>query len=63
MEIRTALPTDAAALAAVEAECFPAAEAASLASITARVAAYPKHFWLLFDGETLVGIYPNGPCG
>ena len=59
MEIRTALPTDAAALAAVEAECFPAAEAASLASITARVAAYPKHFWLLFDGETLVG-FVNG---
>ena len=59
MEIRTALPTDAAALAAVEAECFPAAEAASLSSITARVAAYPKHFWLLFDGETLVS-FVNG---
>ena len=43
MLIRTAVPADAAALAEVEALCFPAAEAAP-----------EQHFWLMFDGETLI---------
>lgn len=59
MEIRKAVMADLAAIARVEAECFPAAEAASEESIRARLKVYPDHFWLLFDGETLVG-FVNG---
>ena len=54
MELRHAAPADAEAAARLETACFPAAEAASLASIRARIAAFPDHFWLLFDGGQLV---------
>jgi len=53
MEIRTAAMADLQAISALEAECFPAAEAASRESIRARLAAYPEHFWLLLDGKKL----------
>lgn len=59
MNIRTATPADCAVIAAVEAQCFPAAEAATEASIRARLTHYPDHFWLLEDGDTLVG-FVNG---
>lgn len=59
MEIRKATLADIGAIAKVEAECFPEAEAASLESITKRVAVFPDYFWLLFDGEKLVG-FVNG---
>lgn len=59
MNIRTATPADCAAIAAVEAQCFPTAEAATEASIRARLTRYPDHFWLLEDGDTLVG-FVNG---
>ena len=39
MTVRYALPTDLAALAAVEAECFPAAEAASAMSSASSIQA------------------------
>ena len=55
MTIRTAAAADAPAVAAVEAACFPAAEAATAEAFQGRLASYPDHFWLLFDGETLVG--------
>ena len=54
MLIRTAVPADAAALAEVEALCFPAAEAAPEQQFRDRLQAYAGHFWLMFDGETLV---------
>lgn len=54
MEIRTAVMADLPALAAVEAACFPAAEAATEAELSARLAVYPNHFWLLEDRGTLV---------
>lgn len=55
MQIRTATPTDLAAVTAVEAACFPPAEAAGEADFTARLNAYPEHFWLLeADDGTLV---------
>ena len=57
--IRTARPADAAALAAVEAACFPAAEAATEAEIADRLACYPSHFWLLEEEENLIG-FVNG---
>lgn len=59
MEIRKATIADLAAVTAVEAECFPAAEAATEESFRARLSVYPDHFWLLFDGDTLVG-FVNG---
>ena len=49
MRIRTAAPTDLAAITAVEAACFPPAEAATETEFAARLAAYPDHFWLLED--------------
>ena len=54
MLIRTAVPADAAALAEVEALCFPAAEAAPEQQFRDRLQAYAGHFWLMFDGETLI---------
>ena len=59
MEIRTAEMTDLNAIAALEAECFPAAEAASKASIAARLEHYPDHFWLGFENGELVS-FVNG---
>ena len=46
-------------IAAVEAECFPAAEAASKQTFQNRLMVYPNHFWLLWDDNTLVG-FVNG---
>lgn len=54
MEIRYANLSDLDSVAAVEEKCFPPAEAAMRESLAARLAVYPKHFWLLFDGEKLV---------
>ena len=54
MTIRTARPKDLDALAAVEAECFPPAEAASREAIRARLEAYANHFWLMEQGGRLV---------
>ena len=42
-------------MAAVEAECFPAAEAATKAQFRERIGAYGRHFLLLWDGGRLVG--------
>ena len=54
MHIRTATIDDLPAVTAVEAECFPPAEAATEQDLAARLQAYPGHFWLLFDGEKLI---------
>lgn len=56
MEIRTACPDDLEAVTALEAACFPPAEAAGRESLAGRLAVYPNHFWLLTDGGTLVGM-------
>ena len=53
-EIRTATSSDLDCVAAVEAECFPAAEAASKEEFAERIAAYGNHFWLLFENGKLV---------
>ena len=52
--IRTATLADLDAVAAVEAACFPAAEAATRAELSDRLAHYGGHFWLMFDGGTLI---------
>ena len=54
MEIRTAQPENLAQIAAVEAACFPPAEAATPAELAERLARYANHFWLLWAGETLL---------
>ena len=54
MTIRYAVPADVPALSAVEAECFPSAEAATAAEFAERVAHYGNHFWLMYDGDKLI---------
>ena len=50
--IRKATMADCAAITALEAACFPPAEAAPYDSFEARLKAFPDRFWLLFlDGE------------
>ena len=41
-------------IAAVEAECFPAAEAATREEFAKRLQHYSDHFWLMFEGEKLI---------
>ena len=52
--VRTATLADLDAIAQVENTCFPAAEAATEKDIKNRLDYYANHFWLLFDGDTLV---------
>ena len=54
MKIRTATMDDLDVIAGVEAECFPAAEAATKEEFAERIQYYGDHFWLLFDEERLV---------
>ena len=57
MHIRTASMADLAAVTAMEAACFPAAEAATAQDFAARLAVYPNHFWLLeADDGTLISV-------
>lgn len=49
MEIRTASMTDLKEVSSVEAECFPAAEAATEESFRDRLTFYPGHFLLLLE--------------
>ena len=52
--IRTATMADLDAIARVEAECFPAAEAATRAEFEGRLTHYSDHFWLMFrDGKLI----------
>ena len=55
MNIRNATIKDLQALAAVEAECFPPEEAATEADLKKRLEVYPEHFWLLCEGEAVIG--------
>ena len=54
MQIRYATTNDIAAIAAVEAACFPSAEAATKKEFVDRVRHYGNHFWLLYDGNKLI---------
>ena len=58
--IRNAVPADVDALTAIEAACFPAAEAATRESFAARLAAYPNHFWLLEEDDGTLVSFVNG---
>ena len=54
LKIRTATMDDLEMIAAVEAECFPAAEAATKEEFAKRLQHYSDHFWLMFEGEKLI---------
>ena len=54
MKIRYAEMDDIVAIAAVEAECFPPAEAAAEKEFIERVRYYGNHFWLMFEQEKLI---------
>lgn len=59
MNIRLATIEDLQAVTAVEARCFPVAEAATESIFKERLNAYSNHFWLLEDEGKLVG-FVNG---
>lgn len=61
MEIRNATMDDLQAIAAVEAACFPAAEAATAEEFAERLAHYASHFWLLYGQGELVA-FVDGFC-
>lgn len=54
MVIRNATIEDLDAVAAVEAACFPKAEAATKVEFENRIKYYGNHFWLMFDGGKLI---------
>ena len=54
MLIRTATIEDLDAVTAVEAECFPPAEAATRSDFEHRLTHYSNHFWLMFDEDKLI---------
>ena len=54
MNIRHATERDIPAIAAVEAACFPSAEAATEKEFVERVRVYGNYFWLLYDGDRLI---------
>ena len=56
MNVKYATAEDIAALAAVEAECFPPAEAAKEKEFIERVRYYGNHFWLMYEEEKLIAI-------
>ena len=61
MEIRNSTMDDLPAIAAVEAACFPAAEAATAEEFAGRLAHYANHFWLLFEDGQLAA-FVDGFC-
>ncbi len=54
MIIKYATTEDIAAIAAVEAKCFPPAEAATAKEFVDRVKYYGNHFWLMYEAEKLI---------
>lgn len=60
MNIRNAFLSDLDAVSYVESLCFPSAEAAPRECLRERLLVYPEHFWLVFEGGTLVS-YVGGP--
>ena len=60
MVIRNASMEDLAAVTAVEAACFPVAEAATEQDFAKRLKVYPNHFWLLEDERGRLISFVNG---
>ena len=63
MNIRPASSSDAAALAAIEAVCFPAAEAAGPQAIAQRLAVFPDRFLVAEEASgSSTGAPPGSPA-
>ena len=60
MRIRTGLPEDLDRITAVEAACFPPAEAATAEDFAGRLAHYAGHFWLLEDDDGTLLSFVDG---
>lgn len=58
--VRTATMADLAAVTALEAACFPAAEAATEQDFAQRLMAFPDHFWLLEEDDGRLVSFVNG---
>ena len=56
MEIRKATIEDLDVITALEAACFPAAEAATRESFKKRLEVFVDRFWLLWEGDRLVSM-------
>ena len=54
MNIRHATMQDLSTITAIEAECFPVAEAATEKDFRERIFHYGNHFWLMFDDDKLI---------
>ena len=54
MRITHATMNDLNAIALLEKACFPPLEAAPMESFQKRIAVFPNHFWLLYEGEKLI---------
>ena len=54
--VRHATSADTAAIAELEAMCFPPTEVASYASFESRISVFPDRFWLLFEDGRLVSM-------
>lgn len=59
MQIRKASMEDLEAITKVEAQCFPAAEAAGKEAFKKRLSIFPDYFWLLEEDGKLIG-FING---
>ncbi len=55
LEFRRASAADLDLVTSIEAECFPAAEAATREQFAERLAAYGEHFWILEANGVAVG--------
>lgn len=60
MNIRNGRISDVDELTAIEAECFPAAEAAERKSFEERLNYYADHFWILEDDNGKIISFVNG---
>lgn len=60
MNIRNGRISDVDELTAIEAECFPAAEAAERKSFEDRLKHYTDHFWILEDDNGKIISFVNG---
>lgn len=56
MNIRLATMADLEEITAVEAICFPAAEAADREAFRKRLEVFPEHFWLLEEDNRIISI-------
>ncbi len=54
MLIRYATLSDLTAISDLEKACFPPLEAAPKESFEKRLTVFPNHFWLLYEGDTLL---------